>query len=258
MAEAAAESGRSRPAVHATLPAEFVLLHGAGGGAWEWGRWVRLLQAQGCAVHVPDFSRRCAADALADARAFPRLRTELLGRLQLKSGCVLVGASLGGLLAATMADTLQARALVLLNPAIPAATAQPRQGSVVMHGNRPWGLRASVGGTRDAISELHPVDVLQVFRRWSDCGQQLLAEVGEGIDVPRPLMPCLLLCSDSDAEIPADGVRRLAADWSAQLQWLRGSHVAPVLGAEAAVAVAQTLAWLRGLDPNTGRTRSDG
>lgn len=241
----AAESGRSRPRVHATRPAELVLLHGAGGGAWEWGRWARLLQAHARVVHVPDFSRSCVVDAPAGAKAFSQLRIDLLERLRLQPGCVLVGASLGGLLAAAIADTLEARALVLINPALPAGSSDPRPSSVVMHGNRPWGLRASVSSTRSAVPELHPLDVLQVFRRWSDCNLRLLSEIAEGIDVQRPSMPCLLLCSDSDTEIRADDVRRLGAAWGAQLQWLRGSHVGPVLGAEAAVAVAQTLAWLR-------------
>jgi pimeloyl-ACP methyl ester carboxylesterase len=242
---AAAESGRSGPWAHATAPAEWVLLHGAGGGAWEWNRWVRLLKAQGRVVHVPDFSRHCVANALGDGNAFSRLRTDVLDRLRLGSGCVLVGASLGGLLAAAIADTLQARALVLVNPALPDGSAQPRHRSGVMHDNRPWGLRANVSSTRAAVPELHPLDVLKVFRRWSDCSQRLLHEIGEGIDVPRPSMPCLLLCSHADAEMRADDVRRLAETWSTQLQWLRGSHVGPVLGAEAAVAVAQTFAWLR-------------
>ena len=124
---------------------------------------------------------------------FARLRIDLLERLRLKPGCVLVGASLGGLVAAAIADSLQARALVLLNPALPAVSSHPRPSSVVVHGNRPWGLRASVSSTRGAVSELHPLDVLQVFRRWSDCSLRLLHEIAEGIDVQRPSMPCLLL-----------------------------------------------------------------
>lgn len=241
---AGAESGRSGRRAHASAP-DLVLLHGAGGGAWEWTRWVRLLRARGWVVHVPDFSRACTASALTDASAFSQLRTELLERLSSNANCVLVGASLGGLLAAAMANRLQARALILLNPAPPALAAKQSLDVVVAQDDRPWGLRASVVGTQRAVTELHALDVLRVFRRWSDCSHRLLQEIGDGIAVPRPSMPCLLLSSDSDAELSIESGRLLAARWGAEQRCLQGTHVGPLLGTEAGAAVTEVVGWLR-------------
>lgn len=33
-----------------------LLIHGAGGGGWEWRAWARVLRERGCQVHAPDLA----------------------------------------------------------------------------------------------------------------------------------------------------------------------------------------------------------
>ena len=89
-----------------------VCVHGAGGGGWEWTIWARVLAARGWRVVAPDLLP--AADGLA-ATALADYRAQVLAWCaQASPSPLLVGASLGGLLALSIAAQANARALVLV------------------------------------------------------------------------------------------------------------------------------------------------
>src|SRR5688500_5816290 len=89
-----------------------VLVHGAGGGAWEWNVWRAVFAARGIDVVAPDL--RPVAAGLA-ATGFGDYVGQVADALQaLPRPRALVGASLGGLLA--LACQGQTDALVLINP----------------------------------------------------------------------------------------------------------------------------------------------
>ena len=120
-------------------------VHGAGGGGWEWLIWQRLWQALGARLETPDLQPAragLAATALADYCA------QIECQAQQAAAPVLLGASLGGLIALEVASRVAAPALVLVNP-LPPAGVQPRprlrrySGDIV-----PWGRQASLEGTR--------------------------------------------------------------------------------------------------------------
>ena len=140
-----------------------LLVHGAGGGGWEWNVWRGVFEAAGIAVAAPDLQPVAAGlaatgfdDYLQQARdalrALPRPR-------------VAVGASLGGLLALGIADA--ADALVLVNPLPPApwhASLPSRPWPDVV----PWRRHARLEGTRRALPGLWRRDPA---KRWRHAGR---------------------------------------------------------------------------------------
>ena len=82
-----------------------LLVHGAGGGGWEWNVWRGVLEAAGFQVAAPDLvplRGDVAATRLQDYQAQVRAALAALPRPR-----VLVGASLGGLLALDAASFLR-------------------------------------------------------------------------------------------------------------------------------------------------------
>lgn len=233
------KSGRSPSGWHDAAP-NLVLLHGAGGGAWEWRLWRRWFEAHGHAPHCPDFSTEasrvgCTLDALLE-----RVATELP-----PSPRVLVGASFGGLLALLLAERFDCAGLVLVNPALPGADVPSTAGAQL----KPWGRLARVGSTRAAMPDAHPLDAGLAFRGWRDFRLGLLREARLRVGGMVPAARCLLIASSEDADVPVALARRWAADHRAELIELQGSHLGPLLGRGWLEAAEATRHWLHLLAP---------
>lgn len=216
-----------------------VLVHGAGAGGWEWAAWARVFAAAGHVVAAPDLAPAPAGlaatgfdDYLAQVRAWvaasPRPR-------------VLVGASLGGLLAAAAADGVDA--LVLVNPLPPAGL----PGGDPVPELVPWGRRASLAGTRRALPGADDAAALFAFRCWRDESGRVLREARAGRPVPRPAVPVLVIASDGDTDVPPAASAALAADWGASLWRVPGGHVDPLLGRQAPALAEAVLGWIAAL-----------
>ncbi len=95
-----------------------MMIHGAGGGAWEWNVWRGVFEAEGFACEVLDLA---AAEGGIGATRFENYSGQV-GRVA-REGDVLVGASLGGLLALACAAAVRPAALVLVNAMPPALSA---------------------------------------------------------------------------------------------------------------------------------------
>lgn len=217
-----------------------LLLHGAGGGGWEWNRWRGVLAAAGIDAAMPDLEPATGglpATTFEDYRRQARAALEALPRPR-----AVVGASLGGLLAATVADG--ADALVLVNPLPPLpwpARLPGRDWPDVV----PWRRDARLAGTRRALPDTDDATALFAFRRWRDESGAVLREARDGVAVPRPACPVLCVVSPEDEDVPPDATRGLAAQWGADLVHAstRG-HVGPLLGRGATAVAAQVAAWL--------------
>jgi pimeloyl-ACP methyl ester carboxylesterase len=232
-AEVRCERG-DRPAV--------VCVHGAGGGGWEWGIWARVLGVRGFEVLAPDLA---AAEAGLAATRLSDYRRQVLGWCAAAAPRpVLVGASLGGLLALAAAREAAARALVLVNPLPPrglGAAARPCAAVV------PWGSRRSLAGTRRAMPGADDAARLYAFRRWRDESGAVLDEACGGIAADAPPCAALVVAGERDDDVPASSSRRLAAELEADFELVAGAgHVDPLLGRVAARTAERVADWLLG------------
>lgn len=217
-----------------------LLLHGAGGGGWEWNLWRGVLEAGGMRVATPDLMPIPESVAATRLEDYIEQATEALARLDGPSA--VIGASLGGLLAARVAS--RAAALVLVNPMPPAPW------HVELPGQAPadviaWRRNARLASTRKAVPRADPASAVYAFRRWRDESAAVLRAARGGVRVAPPSCPVLCVASSQDADVPAAATEALAQAWRADLLHLHGSsHVDPLLGVEAASVAARVLAWL--------------
>ncbi len=221
-----------------------LLVHGAGGGAWEWNLWRGVLEAHAIAAHALELQPSptgLAATTLQD------YRTQVSGALQaLPRPRVLIGASLGGLLAAMCAD--QADALVLVNPLPPAPWHQQLPGRDWSGETVPWRRNARLASTRDALGDADGVSAIFAFRAWGDESARVLREAAAGIEMGKPACPALLVGSARDEDVPPAIIFAMAREWRVdRLETLASSHVGPLLGREAPEIARQAVAWLNRL-----------
>jgi pimeloyl-ACP methyl ester carboxylesterase len=217
-----------------------LLLHGAGGGGWEWNMWRGVFATARIGVSTPELQP--AADGLAATTLDDYRRQAQAALSALPRPRALVGASLGGLLAAQCAE--EADALVLVNPLPPApwAHALPtREWPALV----PWRRDARLASTRRALPDADDATALFAFARWRDESGAVLRAVHAGIDAARPSCPVLCVVSTADEDVPPATTRSLAADWGADLiEAASPSHVGPLLGRGAAALAEQVVAWL--------------
>lgn len=217
-----------------------LLLHGAGGGGWEWNLWRGVLAASDFEVATPDLQPAAGglevttfADYLSQARA---------GLRALSRPRAVIGASLGGLLAMACAD--EADALVLVNPLPPrpwsaSLPAKTWPDIVRWHGD------ARLASTRRALPDADDATALFAFRHWRDESGAVLHAAQAGIDVEKPHCRVLCVVSTQGDDVPVPLTRALAREWDAELlQAVSPSHVGPLLGRGAPALAGQVAGWL--------------
>lgn len=215
-----------------------MFVHGAGGGAWEWNIWMRVFGASGWCCDALDLQPADAGLAATTLADYTAQVEQALARPAPPS--ILVGASLGGLLALRCAAA--ATALVLVNPLPP----RPWQlgSDKVWPAIVPWRSARSLEGTRRAMAEADDAACLFAFRRWRDESGRVLNEAHAGVEVAVPAVACLVMASVDDTDVPHARSVALAQGYGASLLHLPGGHLAPLLGRGAAAAAAQAVAWL--------------
>jgi len=226
-------------------------VHGAGGGGWEWGIWQRTFAVHGWTLLAPDLQ---PAPGGIGATQLDDYIAQVVGWTATESTpAVLIGASLGGLLALQVASRMPVVALVLVNPLPPAplqmSIEKPAYPSIVA-----WGKMRSLAGTRRALPDADDAACLYAFQRWRDESGRVLNEALRGVDVTLPKCPILLLASELDDDVPLATSIALATSLNADLIHLpRSSHVGPLLGVAAADCAERVLAWLRDVELNPSR-----
>ena len=228
-------------------PIHVVCVHGAGAGGWEWAIWSRGFAAHGIRLSAPDL---VAARSGLQATSFADYRLQVLDGFDRdanelpRARRVLIGASLGGLLALSVAAEVRPAALILVNPMPPAAILSEPMGepypAIVA-----WGSQRSIASTRRAMPDADDAACLLAFRRWRDESGLVLEQARLGITVGIPDCPILVLASDRDTDVSAELSRELAARCGADFELLAGcSHVGPLLGKRAPWIAERAASWL--------------
>lgn len=223
-----------------------LLIHGAGGGAWEWNRWRGVLDAHAITMRTIELQpavNGVGATSLQNYVSQTRIALQALPEPR-----VAMGASLGGLLAASCADEVDA--LVLINPLPPAPWHRelPHRAWQQVVG---WQRHARLPSTRQAMPDADEASAMWAFRHWRDESGQALEEAYAGVEIERPWCPVLFIASTHDEDVPPRIIPEWARAWRAEhMETLAGSHVGPLVGRHAQSIAAQTVAWLNRLGRN--------
>jgi len=221
-----------------------LLLHGAGGGAWQWRDWLPVLRAAGWRARAHDL--RPARDGLA-ATTLDDYQHQVAGWLaDCPPHTALVGASLGALLALRAAAAAPGRVLaaVLVNPVPPGGLPDRRcrEGwpDVV-----PWSRELPLARTRASLPEADRDTVRWVHGQWRDESGQVMRALCAGYRDAPPPVPLLVLCSGADRTVPLAHCRATAA-WARceTLELAEASHLGPLLGPQAPAVARQVTDWL--------------
>ena len=221
-----------------------LLLHGAGGGGWEWVVWHRVLASRGWQVRAPDLLP--TETGLAATTWLDYLRQVGAERDALPRRRVLIGASLGASLALHAATDVDA--LVLVNPLPPSPRVDDSDApSLGTGGLVPWSREGRFAGSLRALPD-DAVAARYAFSRWRDESVMVLRDALSIMLPPKPPMPVLVLIGGADADIPPAAMVSFARELGAEVRLLPGqNHLQPLLGRHAGVIATLAADWLDAL-----------
>ena len=215
-----------------------IMVHGAGGGGWEYRFWTPIFQKAGWRVIARDLLP--AKGGLANTTAEDYVRQIIAWTPRRRARLVLVGASMGGPLVLEAARRLKPDAVVLINPVPEIGMRRKSAPPVVRWAGGPY------ADTVIAMPDSDEATRRYAWPRWRDESGAVLNRLGRGLRPPRPKGRILMIVSDRDADVPSAqsraGARRLGADLKTLPE---ASHVGPLLGRDAARVARLVVRWLR-------------
>lgn len=220
-----------------------IMIHGAGGGGWEWDKWKPVFEAAGWRVVAPDLVPVRAGIAATRFGDYVRQVTNWCAKHKGKP-IALVGASMGGVLALKAAEVVRPFAVVLVNSAMPSGIRPATENAVPYPTVIEWS-KGTLKETRDAMPDSDEATIQKAFKRWRDESGGVLTELRAGITVKRPICPVLVLLGAKDTDIPPEHGRSLARLYDADvIEYAKMSHVGPLLGTRASEVARTVLQWL--------------
>lgn len=221
-----------------------LMVHGAGGGGWEFDFWQSEFEARGW---------RCVAQDLMPSPA-GLAATQLSDYVdQVESwvppsndSLVLVGASMGGALALLASERLQPKAIVLVNSLVPPPWSRPTErSSRELPDVLEW-----AGTPLERTARAMPDSTADVQRwaseRWRDESGMVMRALRDGFRAVTP-QGCrtLFVVGEADRDVPAPQQLAWASAWGSPALVYRGmSHVGPLLGEQAPVVAREVAEWL--------------
>lgn len=217
-----------------------VMIHGAGGGGWEYDFWKPIFEKAGWEVKAHDLVP--VEEGLAETR-FSDYVGQVKEQAQDRRPVVLIGASMGGILALKAAETIRPNAIILINSVAPAAIPQERPSRQVPD-IIPW-ANGPLQETRDAMPDSDEKTILWAHKKWRDESGAVLREIYRGIQAPAPTCPVLVIIGESDTDIKPE-ISLATAAWSnADIHFYHGmSHVGPLLSTRANEVASAALQWV--------------
>ena len=218
-----------------------VCIHGAGGGGWEYALWQPPFTAAGYNVIANDLQPAPAGLAATTVDDYGQ---QVQRWLPSQEPVILIGASMGGILALKVAEVVQPRALVLVNSVPPAGVGVPRatkqRPAIVRWANGP------LAETRAALFDSDEATIQWAWPQWRDESGRVLNQIASGIPVPPPTCPTLVVLSEQDTDISYQTGLALATWAKADVMLYHGmSHVGPLLSHRAQEVAQTILTWLQ-------------
>lgn len=218
-----------------------ICIHGAGGGGWEYAQWEPIFSTAGYSVIANDLRPIAAGLAATQVDDYVAQITDWLPT---NEQIILIGASMGGVLALKVAEAIPPAALVLVNSVPPAGVGASRARK-----QYPPIIRWADGPleeTRTALFDSDEATIQWAWPRWRDESGAVLQEIAAGIPVQPPPCPTLVVLSEQDTDIPYQTGLTLATWAGADVLLYHGmSHVGPLLSRRAQEVAQMVVAWCR-------------
>lgn len=212
-----------------------VMIHGAGGGGWEWDIWKPVFQREGWDV--------VARDLVPVKGGLKKTRFEDYVQ-QVADTCpkdrpfILVGASMGGPIALKVAERTHPSAVVLVNAVPATGTGGKRYPDVIRWANGP--LQDSI----DSMPDSSPAVIHKAWKLWRDESGAVLRTISAGVHAKEPACPVLVVIGDKDTDVNPKLSHEVAVRYQASIREYKGmSHVGPFLGTRAPKVAHDVLAW---------------
>ena len=219
------------------------MVHGAGGGAWEWLIWQRVFSAAGVKVDAFDLVPNGALEKTHYTDYLAQVRRQI----REFEPSVLIGASLGGLLAAEVLAGEQVspqaslvRALVLAAPMLKVGVAGAEIGTPLKR----WAHASALSKTARALPDADSAASRFAHQRWRDESAAVLNSAYAGREFPEVKQAGLILIAEHDRDVPEAGLRTWAFSEQMDVHCVRGaSHAGLLLGQSAATTAELALRW---------------
>lgn len=232
----------SPAAVPASRPQNVaIMIHGAGGGGWEYDRWRPVFERAGWRVIACDLIP--APKGLAATRFNDYVKQVRSWVPQKRGRLAFVGASMGGILALKAAETLHPDAIVLVDSVPPTGVGPKRKQKpnppIIRWANGP------LKDTRDAMPDSDEATILWAHPRWRDESGAVMDAIFGGIAARKPTAPTLVVLGQRDTDVPMASGLAIAQWASADVHLYNAtSHVGPLMGRRAAEIADATCRWL--------------
>jgi len=226
----------------AARPGTVVMIHGAGGGGWEYDFWKPVFQKAGWKVVAPDlvpvkggYAKTVYKDYVDQVVKWGK---------GVRRPLIVVGASMGGGLALSTSASLKPDLIVLVDSVAPAGVPVERKTAefpdVVRWANGP------IKDTRDAMPDSDEKTIKWAWKRWRDESGAVMRELVKGVDAPKPSCPVFVVWGEKDTDVPLSTGMAIAKYYQADVVAFRGtSHVGPLLVKRAKEVAGCVLDWAR-------------
>jgi non-heme chloroperoxidase len=223
-------------------PASLLFVHGMWGGAWVWERWLPFFAARGWDGYALNLRGRAGSRPVADIGRVPLTDyIEDAASVARRLGAVVVvGHSMGGLVAQALAATLTPVAAVAVTPAAPRGIWPLRSAELVaatlryapaLIRSRPL-LPSRRVMTRLALGRLPPEERDSVYARLVPESARQARDIalrGFAVDAAAVRCPMLVIAAGGDRTTPPVVVRRVAQRYGATLYEYPGfGHMLPL------------------------------
>ncbi len=203
-----------------------VMIHGAGGGGWEYDFWRPIWEKTGFQVSTPDMMPR-NGDYVQTTFTDYLNQTKTAGKG--KRPLILVGASMGGILVLRAAETLKPDAIILVNSTSPLGVNRPKHRSpaptIVQWENGP------IQDTRDSLPDGDEKTIQWAHPKWRNESGAVLNTIQAGVRANVPTCPVLVIIGLDDTDIPPENSVNLAKWANADIHSYVGtSHIGPLMG----------------------------
>lgn len=220
-----------------------LMLHGAGGGGWEWGIWSGIWSQAGYRVIAPDL---LPAPGGLEMTTLDDYVTQVSARIRSLDRPVVIGASLGAVLALAAAKNTETDRLILVNPAIPGAVGQAAPAA--RNPIKRWANRPAIGTLQD-LPDGDYYAACYATARWRDESAAVLAAL-QDVELMPPTVPTLVLWGRAHTTANVPQARAFADRLGADFLAIEGAtHLGLLLGRHAARAASIALATTRQAHP---------